>query len=60
MERMCPVFISQENQFTFSDNCVMVSTSGSGSFCCLMKRETGENPVRTRHCERVVQRHICH
>ena len=41
-------------------NCATVSEAGSASRSCLMKRETGANPVRTRHCKRGVQDQICH
>lgn len=53
-------FMEKSFRFTFIWNYDMVLTSGSDSGYCLMKRETGANPVRTRHCKRGVQGHKCH
>ncbi len=34
----------------------MFQVSENSTLCALMKRETGANPVRTRHCDKGVTR----
>ena len=51
---------NEEAGFTFQAGCDKVCSSGSDSISCLLKRETGGSPVRTRHCKRGVQGQECH
>ena len=51
---------NEEAGFTFQAVCDKVCSSGSDSISCLIKRETGGSPVRTRHCKRGVQGQECH